>query len=172
MSQTKKIRIQSRVDTATAWAEENPILLDKEIGYVRESGQYKIGDGETRWCDLPVTNIAKKVYLTIPNRTEDLLTDPEYLKLTQTIPLKDEFYMIEYHKTYELMDGKETFKDENGNPILNDIYLTVIKIGDGITPLITKYSDKACNSKTDPEYKEGLPAFSTVYSGEGAGSLV
>ena len=52
MSQTKKIRIQSRVDTAANWEAENPILLDKEVGYIRETGQYKIGDGTHTWNDL------------------------------------------------------------------------------------------------------------------------
>jgi hypothetical protein len=32
------IRIQAKVDTVAAWATNNPILLDKEIGYVRENG--------------------------------------------------------------------------------------------------------------------------------------
>ena len=59
MSQeVKQIRIQSRVDTKENWTKENPILLDKEIGYERETGKYKIGRyspaGELmRWNDLP-----------------------------------------------------------------------------------------------------------------------
>ena len=63
MSQeVKQIRIQSRVDTKVNWSNENPILLDKEIGYERETGQYKIGIGQQgdgsledlgRWNNLP-----------------------------------------------------------------------------------------------------------------------
>lgn len=59
MSQeVKQIRIQSRVDTKENWTKENPTLLDKEIGYERETGKYKIGKYGPgvelmRWNDLP-----------------------------------------------------------------------------------------------------------------------
>lgn len=46
-------RIKQKVDTKKNWESNNPILLDKEIGYERETGQYKIGDGKTEWNDLP-----------------------------------------------------------------------------------------------------------------------
>ena len=55
MSQEQKIqkgRILSRVDTVTGWAEKNPQLLDREIGYERETGKYKIGDGTKNWNQL------------------------------------------------------------------------------------------------------------------------
>jgi hypothetical protein len=38
MSQNKNIRIQHKVDTKENWGKNNPILLDKEIGYERETG--------------------------------------------------------------------------------------------------------------------------------------
>ena len=60
MSQNKKqIRIQSRVDTAEMWTSENPILLDKELGYERDSGRYKIGDGQHHWNDLLYSNMGR-----------------------------------------------------------------------------------------------------------------
>ena len=48
----KPIRVLSKVDDEARWSHYNPVLLNKEIGYVRETGQYKIGDGKTRWNDL------------------------------------------------------------------------------------------------------------------------
>lgn len=61
MSQeVKQIRIQSRVDLTANWRNENPILLDKEIGYERETGQYKIGDGINTWNDLPYASVGNK----------------------------------------------------------------------------------------------------------------
>lgn len=54
MSQTNDIRrtrIQSRVDTPENWEKENPILLEREIGY-ETNGKYKIGDGVTQWNRL------------------------------------------------------------------------------------------------------------------------
>lgn len=48
-------RVQYRRDTAARWAEINPILLDGEIGYVKDNpNQYKMGDGVHRWNDLPL----------------------------------------------------------------------------------------------------------------------
>ena len=53
MSQTKEIRIQSKVDTKAEWGSSNLVLLDQEVGYERETGKYKIGDGIHGWNDLP-----------------------------------------------------------------------------------------------------------------------
>lgn len=48
-------RIQQRRDTAARWSEYNPILLEGETGYVTDNpNQYKIGDGEHAWNDLPL----------------------------------------------------------------------------------------------------------------------
>jgi hypothetical protein len=48
-------RLQYRRDTAARWAEINPILLDGEIGYVKDNpNQYKMGDGSHAWNDLPL----------------------------------------------------------------------------------------------------------------------
>ena len=57
-NQTQDIRIQQKVDTKTNWESNNPILLDKEIGYERETGKYKIGDGKASWNGLAYASIA------------------------------------------------------------------------------------------------------------------
>ena len=47
-------RIQLRRDTSARWEEINPILLEGEVGYLLDdTSRYKIGDGATRWNDLP-----------------------------------------------------------------------------------------------------------------------
>lgn len=47
--------IQQRRDTAARWASVNPILLEGEVGYVTDNpNQYKIGNGVSRWNDLPL----------------------------------------------------------------------------------------------------------------------
>lgn len=47
--------IQQRRDTAARWAQYNPILLEGEVGYVTDNpNQYKIGNGVSRWNDLPL----------------------------------------------------------------------------------------------------------------------
>lgn len=49
----KQITIQSKIDTALNWQIANPILAEREIGYDKDTGQYKIGDGKTAWNNLP-----------------------------------------------------------------------------------------------------------------------
>ena len=39
--------------TAARWAELNPVLSQGEPGFVYDTNQLKIGDGETPWNDLP-----------------------------------------------------------------------------------------------------------------------
>ena len=46
-------RIQQRRDTAARWSQYNPILLEGEVGYELDTDQYKVGDGEHTWNDLP-----------------------------------------------------------------------------------------------------------------------
>lgn len=45
-------KILHRVDTAQNWHTSNPILEEGEMGIVRETRQFKIGDGFTPWDDL------------------------------------------------------------------------------------------------------------------------
>ena len=47
-------RIQQRHDTAANWNAANPILLEGEMGLITDTNQYKVGDGETRWNNLPL----------------------------------------------------------------------------------------------------------------------
>ena len=49
---TKTLRIKHRVDTSENWKNNNPILLNKEIGYERETGNFKIGDGTNNYNEL------------------------------------------------------------------------------------------------------------------------
>ena len=49
---TMKLRIQARADEKVVWESNNPILLDKELGYERDTGMYKMGDGKTPWNKL------------------------------------------------------------------------------------------------------------------------
>jgi len=46
------IRIILKNDTASNWQTENPILLAAELGYERDTGLFKFGDGIRRWNDI------------------------------------------------------------------------------------------------------------------------
>lgn len=52
-SEDREFRIRLRRGTDAQWASTNPILLSGELGYVTDLKRYKIGDGSTRWIDLP-----------------------------------------------------------------------------------------------------------------------
>lgn len=44
---------QIRRGTDSAWRKNNPVLQKGEPGFVLDTNQLKIGDGETPWVDLP-----------------------------------------------------------------------------------------------------------------------
>lgn len=46
-------KIQLRRDSAAAWTLANPVLADGEIGWERDTRQFKVGDGVTTWNLLP-----------------------------------------------------------------------------------------------------------------------
>lgn len=54
-------RMLQRRGTAAEWTATNPILGAGEIGYSKNSGLFKIGDGTTAWADLDVTFVAKEI---------------------------------------------------------------------------------------------------------------
>ena len=45
--------IKPRRGTTAEWEAANPILEDKELGFDYSRGAVRIGDGTTRWNDLP-----------------------------------------------------------------------------------------------------------------------
>lgn len=50
------IRLITRNDTAENWTIKNPVLLEGEMGLVRETGLIKVGDGTTTWSNLSYIN--------------------------------------------------------------------------------------------------------------------
>lgn len=53
---TDLISLQIRRGTASQWTTENPVLSDGELGYEKDTGFLKIGDGITPWNMLPYFN--------------------------------------------------------------------------------------------------------------------
>lgn len=49
---TLRVRIQSMCKTEADWIEQDPVLLDNEVGYTLETGQYKIGQNGKHWSEL------------------------------------------------------------------------------------------------------------------------
>lgn len=65
------IVIRLRRNTAAGWAAKNPILAIGEPAYERDTGRFKIGDGQTPWLDL--------AYF-IPSNGSQLLQDAASIK--------------------------------------------------------------------------------------------
>ena len=51
---TINVRLKDRIDTESNWTSKNPILLKGERGLIEGTAKYKIGDGTTKWSDLPL----------------------------------------------------------------------------------------------------------------------
>lgn len=47
------MRVKARRDTAARWTSTNPTLADGELGFERDTGKLKIGNGTTAWNALP-----------------------------------------------------------------------------------------------------------------------
>lgn len=45
-------RFQIRRDLSSAWTAADPVLADGEMGYEKDTGKMKIGDGTTHWKKL------------------------------------------------------------------------------------------------------------------------
>jgi hyaluronoglucosaminidase len=46
------VRLQFRRGTAAEWAFYDPTLAEGEFGLVTDTGQFKVGDGVTKWIPL------------------------------------------------------------------------------------------------------------------------
>jgi hypothetical protein len=47
------IRMRQRRGTAAAWANKNSVLRNGELGIETDTKRGKVGDGVTKWNDLP-----------------------------------------------------------------------------------------------------------------------
>lgn len=61
------VQIQFRRGTAAEWTAANPTLASGEIGFVTDTGQFKIGNGTANWAaltlqNLPATTMDKAIY--------------------------------------------------------------------------------------------------------------
>lgn len=61
---------------AESWTEFNPVLAEGEIGAELDTGQLKVGDGETSWNNLPYTGKSESMLL--QEHVDSLLPHPVY----------------------------------------------------------------------------------------------
>lgn len=51
---TLSVKILQRSDTEKNWESTNPVLSEDEVGFVKNSGNFKVGDGTKKWSELPL----------------------------------------------------------------------------------------------------------------------
>lgn len=133
----KQIRIQSRVDTIDNWKDINPILLEREIGYEKETGKYKIGNGNSTWNELPYSSVGNK---------------------GATIEQINDLISITNDKV-DKISGKTLSSNDFTNDYKNKIDNTEHLIDEKITAVSNQLSQKA-----DVEYVNNL--FNSIINGE------
>lgn len=106
-------RIQQRRDTAARWEQYNPILLEGEIGWVTDNpNQYKIGDGERAWNDLPLRGYSGTVAQTPGDdetsvMSQKAVTDEDRKIMMNTLPDRSfsSFVNIDYNHLYSISES-------------------------------------------------------------------
>lgn len=59
MSNTLNVKIQHKIDSYENWQQLNPVLALGEIGIIGETGEIRMGDGQT-----PFMSLSENVYVT------------------------------------------------------------------------------------------------------------
>lgn len=91
------IRLITRNDTAENWTTKNPVLLEGEMGLVRETGLIKVGDGTTAWNNLSYINDLSTV---VANHYEGTAAEGETdtaviaRVLGETVAEKDDTFIV------------------------------------------------------------------------------
>ncbi len=88
--------MQQRRDTAANWTNNNPTLLNGELGYETDTGYFKIGNGSTAWTSLGYINGTKvSAYpLATADIANDSITADSWLTLLSLLVL----YNCQYHR--------------------------------------------------------------------------
>jgi hypothetical protein len=99
-------------------------LLDREIGYERETGKYKIGDGITLWNDLPYGNNIVEI-----NAIKDLSGQEVQLTSTETTVALEGATIIgdTRERTFSADDGTYA---ESGNIATGKYAMAIGRISD------------------------------------------
>lgn len=83
--------IKMRRASGYRWANINPVLSEGEPGFESNTGQMKIGDGETAWNDLPYF---------VPSQLSDTFV-PSHIPSDTQINLDDHIVSDTPHEVYD-----------------------------------------------------------------------
>ena len=81
-----KAQMMQRRDTALQWSIKNPVLLDGELGIVKDQpGSYKVGDGVTAWNDLPLRGFDGNIVHTPGESTTAVMSQKGVTEVTDLL---------------------------------------------------------------------------------------
>ena len=98
-------RLKLRRDSTNSWYQENPVLLEGELGYDTTEKEFKIGDGVTEWRKLPYITINQETLEEILNTGYYTKDQTEHIIKTYTdsvlTPIQEELKTKVDNSTYE-----------------------------------------------------------------------
>ena len=112
-----KAQMMQRRDTALQWSIKNPVLLDGELGIVKDQpGSYKVGDGVTAWNDLPLRGFDGNIVHTPGESTTAVMSQKGVTEVTDLLGKRIAESATEVTR---LSQEWQEIKDANFNVIIN-----------------------------------------------------
>lgn len=138
---TIDVRIKQKIDTESNWSKNNPILLKGEKGLIEGTGKYRIGDGKSKWSDLPLyegmtTSDRSKLNSIASGATK--VTVDSALSSTSTNPVQNKVInsalagKSNTNHTHDLSTMINTLSTGTATPVDDDYYISQYSSG-GIT---------------------------------------
>jgi len=107
-NKTVNVRHKQKIDTASNWTTNNPVLLAGELGFETDTNKFKLGDGTTAWNSLPYA-VAGSV---LPNNVayfEDTnFANMSWARIAELAYNEDfaNFFSVGDEKTIQLSNGE------------------------------------------------------------------
>lgn len=127
------VRIKQKIDTESNWSKNNPVLLKGEKGLIEGTGKYKIGNGTSKWSDLPLyegmtTSDRSKLNSIASGATK--VTVDSTLSSTSTNPLQNKVInsalagKSNTNHTHDLSTMINTLSTGTATPVDDDYYIS------------------------------------------------
>lgn len=114
-----KAQMMQRRDLALQWSIKNPVLLDGELGIIKDQpGSYKVGDGVTAWNDLPLRGFDGNIVQELGDSATSVMSQKA---ITEQVTEQNT-------KLAQLDQEWQSIKDANFNIIVNP-HVEVVDMG-------------------------------------------
>ena len=135
---TINVRIKQKTDTENNWSKNNPVLLKGEKGLIEGTGKYRIGDGTSKWSDLPLyegmtTSDRSKLNSIASGATK--VTVDSTLSSTSTNPVQNKVInsalagKSNTNHTHDLSTMINTLSTGTATPVDDDYYISQYSSG-------------------------------------------